>query len=260
MLARFALIACALFALQTAIAAEPAPTNRSVCKQALPVIRETWQRDLYDAPPAVAAVMVDAIDGKLPRVRQGLAALPADGQAHWRQVAMLTAANAYRPAVVDGLLDDGAAVDGTVRLPPLKTGFMHQIEEGMARDPRFGPGAAKGLEAAGVMRNAGNLVGPALTSAVWCGDTATVDVLLRHHADVMARQKPDSPSGALLVAMLDGNAPIVGQLLDHGADVCAEDRLIRKPGASLASIARHRQLPDALVERLTCHAPAATAP
>ncbi|MBN8923128.1 MAG: hypothetical protein BGP10_02335 [Rhodanobacter sp. 68-29] len=260
MLARYALIACTFLALPPAIASEPALSGGTLCKQTLPVIRETWQRDLYDAPPVVAAVMVDAIDGKLPRVRQGLAALPAAEQAHWRQVAMLTAANAYQPTVVDGLLDDGAAVDGTVRLPPLKTSFMRQIEDGMARDPRFGPGAAKGLEAAGLMRNAGNLVGPALIAAVGCGDTATVDVLLRHHADVMARQKPDTPSGALLVAMLDGNAPIVSRLLDHGADVCAEDRLIRKPGASLASIARHRHLPDALVQRLTCHAPAAAAP
>lgn len=256
MLARFALTACALFALQSVMAAEPAPSSTAICRQALPTVRELWRHDLYEAPPAVAAVMVDAIDGKLSQVRQGLAALPVTEQAHWRQLAMITAANAYQPAVVDGLLDDGAAVDGTVRLPSLKSGFARQTEDSMAHDPRFGPSAVKGLKAAGLMRNDGNPVGPALISAVQCGDTATLDVLLRHHADIMARQRPDTASGALLVAMLDGNASIVSQLLDHGDDVCAEDRLIRKPGATMASIGRRRHLPDALVQRLTCHAAA----
>ena len=253
MLARLALIACALCALQPAIAAEPAPAA-NLCRQMLPTIRGLWLQQAYDAPPAVAAVMVDAIDGKLPQVRRGLAALPAAEQAHWRQIAMITAANAYQPAVVDGLLDDGAAVDGMVRLPPLKSGFARQLENDMARDPRVGPRAVQGLKATGIMRNDGNLVGPALMSATSCGDTATLDVLLRHHANVMARQKPDMPSGALLVAIINGNAPIAGRLLDHGADVCAEDRLIRKSGATMANIGRRNHLPAALVQRLTCNA------
>lgn len=257
MLARFALITCAFCLLQPAIAAEPAPVSSNICRQALPTIRGLWQHDLYDASPAVAAVMVDAIDGKLPQVRQGLATLPVTEQAHWRQVAMITAANAYQPAVVGGLLDDGAAVDDTVRLPPFKSSFARQTEDSMAHDPRFGPGAAAGLKAADIMRNDGNLIGPALISAVQCGDTATLDVLLRHHADVMARQRPGTPGGALLVAVIDDDAPIVGQLLDHGADVCAEDHLIRKPGATVASIGKRNHLPDALVQRLTCRAPAA---
>ncbi|WP_426662176.1 hypothetical protein [Rhodanobacter aciditrophus] len=258
MLARLVLIACALCVLQSAIAEESVAAARRAnpCRQALPTIRELWQHDLYDAPAAAASVVVDAIDGKLPQVRLDLAALPPGEQAHWRQVAMLTAANAYRPAVVDGLLNDGAAVDGMARLPPLKSRFARQIENGMAQDPRIGPRAVKVLKSAGVMRNDGNLVGPALVSAVGCDDAATLDVLLRHHADVMARQRRGTPSGALLVAIINGNALIASRLLDHGADVCAEDRLIRKPGAALASIAHRRHLPDALVQRLACHAPA----
>lgn len=258
MLARLALIACALCALQPAIAAEPAPaSNVNICRQALPTIRGLWQYDLYDAPPGVAAVMVDAIDGKLPQVRQGLAALPTTEQAHWRQVAMLTAANAYQPAVVDGLLDDGAAVDGTVRLPPLRSSFYRQTVSAMAHDPRFGSGVAKGLQSAGVMNNHGNLAGPALPFAVVCGDTATLDVLLHHHANVMARAAPNV-ADALTTAVIDGDASIVSHLLDHGADACTDDRRIRKPGTTLASIGQRRHLPDALVQQLTCHA-AATA-
>jgi len=243
-----------LCVLQPAIAAEPAPASSvNICRQALPTIRRLWRHDLYDAPPAVAAVMVNAIDGKLPQVRQGLAALPAAEQAHWRQVAMLTAANAYQPAVVDGLLDDGAAVNDPVRLPLLRSGVYQQTVSAMAHDPRFGPGVAVGLQSADVMKNHASLVGPALPFAVVCGDTATLDVLLHHHANVMARATPNV-ADALTTAVIDGDAPIVSRLLDHGADVCADDSRIRKPGATLASIGRRQHLTDALVQRLTCHA------
>ena len=260
MLARFALIASALCVLQPVIAAETAPAASNLCRQALPTIREVWLLDAYDAPPAVAAVMVDAIDGRLPQVRQGLSALPVAEQIHWRQVAMLTAANAYQPAVVDGLLDDGATVDGMARLPPFKSSFEHRTESAMAQDPRFGPRAVTGLKAAGLMRNDGNLVGPALLGAVTCDDAATLDVLLRHHANVMARAAPNT-TDALTTAVVAGHAGIAQRLLDHGANACVDDRRIRKPGASLASIGRRQHLTAALVQRLACPAPTAnTAP
>lgn len=256
MLARLALLAVALTLLQPALAAEPLPARDNLCRQALPTIRELWQRDLYDAPPGVAVVMVDAIDGKLPQVRQGLAALPAAEQAHWRQVAMLTAANAYQPAVVDGLLDDGAAMDEPVRLPPLKSGFYQRTVNDMAHDPRLGPNAVRAFQSAGAMNNRGNLVGPALPLVVACGDTATLDVLLHHHANVTARAAPDV-ADALTTAVIDGDAPIVSRLLDHGADVCAHDRRMRNPGYSLADIGRRQHLPDGLLRRLSCRETAA---
>lgn len=264
MLVRLALIACALCALQPAIAADAAPTssnNANICRQALPTIRSIWQHDLFDAPPAIATVMVDAIDGKLPQARQGLAALPAPEQAHWRQIAMLTAASAYQPAVVDGLLDDGAAVDAPALLPPLKQAFYRQTLGAAERDPRFGgPATVKALQSRGLIDNSANLFGPALIVASNCDDTATLDVLLRHHANVMIRAaaspKPDAPRGpyALTIAVVQGYAGIVQRLLDHGADVCASNRLIRKPGATLASIGKRNHLPDALIRRLTCPA------
>ncbi|MEW9622710.1 hypothetical protein [Rhodanobacter geophilus] len=259
MLARLALIACAFCALQPAIAAKPAPAA-NLCRQALPTIRGLWQQGVYDAPRAVAVVMVDAIDGKLPQVRRGLAMLPAAEQARWRQLAMITAANAYQPTVVDGLLDDGAAVDGTVRLPPFKSAFHDQMLDAMGHDPRYGgPGAVKALQSAGILDgNRGPLLGPALPLVAQCGDVATLDVLLRHHANLMARTAPNVVD-ALTAAVVSGNGAVVIRLLDHGADVCADDRRIRKPGTTLASIGRRQHLPEALVQRLTCHARAAAA-
>lgn len=256
MLARLALLLGTLFLLQPAVAAEPAPET-SICRQALPTIRGLWQQGAVDAPPAVAAVMLDAINGKLARVREGLAALPVAEQARWRQLAMLTAANAYQPAVVDGLLDDGAAVDGMARLPPFKPAFHQQTLAGMEHDPRFGgPGTVKALQSAGILdSNREQLLGPALPLVVQCGDVATLDVLLHHHADVMVRAAPNVVD-ALTAAVINGNGTMVGKLLDHGADVCADNRRIRKPGVSLASIGRRQDLPDTLVQRLACGAPA----
>lgn len=266
MLARLALIACALCVLQPAIATEAAPSSGNhinICRQALPTIRDMWQQDLIEAPPAAATVIVDAIDGKLPQVRQDLAALPPGEQAHWRQVAMLTASNAYQPAVVEGLLDDGAAVDAPALLPPFKQAFYRQTLDAAEHDPRFGgPAAIKTLQSQGLISNGANLFGPALIVATNCDDAATLDVLLRHHANLAIRAaaspKPDAPRGpdALTIAVIQGYPGIAQRLLDHGADVCASNRLIRKPGATLASIGKRSHLPDALIQRLACPATA----
>lgn len=265
MLARLVVIACALCVLQPAMAAETARSgnNANICRQALPTIRSIWQRDLFDAPPAVAAVMVDAIDGKLQQVRHDLAALPAPDQAHWRQVAMLTAASTYQPAVVDGLLEDGAVVDDPALLPPFKQTFTHQVLDAAGHDPRFGgPAAVKALQSHGLVDNSANLFGPALIVVANCDDAATLDVLLRHHADPMVRAaaslKPDALRGpyALIIAVTQGYADVAQRLLDHGADVCASNRLIRKPGATLANIGKHNHLPEALIQRLNCPATA----
>ena len=256
MVARLALIAFALVVLSPAATAGTGPAAAHLCLEQMATARQLWQHDLYDAPPAVAAVMVDAIDGRLPQVRRGLAALPSDQQARWRQLAMLTAAWSHQPSVVEGLLDEGAAVDGKAWLPPVKPAFDRQALDATGRDPRFGgPATVKSLQSAGIVGNRGQQLGPALLAASGCNDVATLDVLLRHHADVMLRA-PHS-ADALTVAVVNGEAGIARHLLDHGADVCADDRRIPRPDTTLAGIGRRKRLPDALVQRLTCPGPTA---
>jgi hypothetical protein len=258
---RTILLAAALLSARPALAADSASSSgENPCRSSLPTIRGLWRRDLYDASPGVTALMVDVIDGRLSEARRRLAALPGAERAGWRQLAMLTAVQAGRPGIVDALLHDGAAVDGTAWLPPFKHGFYRQTLDGMARDPRFGgPASVKELQASGILGNQGSRLGPALPMAAACGDAAVVDALLRHHADVMARAAPNV-ADAMTAALVRGDAPIVQRLLDHGDDPCMEDRRLRKPGVTVAGIGRRHGLPPALASRLVCPPPGQTGP
>ncbi len=258
MRALIVLATCALLLSRAAVAADTAPVP-ALCRQETPLVRKLWLHGLYDAPAAIDALMVDAIDGKLPQVRQQLAQLKPADMVRWRQTAMLTAAYAGRATVVDGLLDDGAAVDGAGWIPPMQDSFYRQALDNMQHDPHFGgPHAVKALSAAGVITNRPQQIGPAIIAAADCGDLATLDVLLRHHANLGWRPTPHS-ADALVIATVHGDAAIVQRLLDHGADPCIDDRFIQshKPGVSLATIGQHSGLPALLTRQLSCPAVAA---
>jgi hypothetical protein len=265
MISRIALLLLGTALFTQAVAATPTPPLREVCRQSIPTMREMWLKGTYDAPPAVATMMVDVIDGKLPQVRRQLQQMkPADARL-WRQSAMVAAAWSGQPAVVDGLLDDGALVDGTGWVPPLKSEFFNQEVDGMKQDSRFGAAGVETLMASGTLSNQGTFDMLALAGAVTCGDVATLDVLLRHHVNVAQREAPNVVD-ALTEATNDGDAPVVQRLLDHGADPCAFDRRAaefqRKHPArtkhTLAQIGRHAKLPATLVVRLICPAVATT--
>lgn len=265
MLPRIAILVATLCLACSVFATDNAPSAGTLCRQSIPVIRELWKQGTYDTSPEVAALMVDTIDGKLPQVRRQLATLKVDDAARWRQVAMLTAVWVGQASVADGLLDDGAAVDGIGWLPPYKHSFYQHTVGAMKQDPRFGGQvAADQLKAAGILGNRRTQLGPALSVAAECSDVATVDILLRHHADVMARQAPNI-ADALDVAVVNGDAAIVQRLLDHGANACGHDRLGRdrmlkakRKFIPLAEVGRRAGLAAGLIVQLNC--PAATSP
>lgn len=265
MLSRIAVLLLGMTLSTQAVSATHAPALREICRQLTPTIREMWSKGAYDAPPAVATLMVEVIDGKLSAVRQQLQEMKPADAARWRQSAMLTAAWTGQSAVVNGLLDDGAAVNDPGWIPPYKSTFFGQTVDAMKHDSRFGgPTAGNAMMAEGIVRNRGQFIGPALMAATECGDVPTLDVLLRHHANVVQRVKP-SVADALTLATVDGDAPVVQRLLDHGADTCADDRHIAqfhlqhptRPTHTLAQIGTHAKLPAAVVARLTCPAIAA---
>lgn len=253
---------------QAVAAGNKAPPQREICRQSTPLIRDLWSKGAYDAPPAVVTLMLDAIDGELPEVRQQLHAMQPADAARWRQLAMLTATWTGQATVVDGLLDDGAAVDANGWIPPFKPKFFGHTVDAMQHDARFGgPVAVKGLMARGLVRNRSQSTGPALIVATECGDLATLNVLLRHHASIVQSNAPKE-ADALTMATIDGDAPVAQLLLNHGADPCASDRRLAQahlkhptmlmPAHTLAQIGSHAKLPSALVARLTCPVVAAT--
>lgn len=230
------------------------------------MVRDMWQQGVFEAPSAVSALMLDAMDGKVAAVRRQLAELKPGDAVRWRQLAMLTAAHQGQSAMVEALLDDGASVDGVEQLPPFKATFYQATKADMANDPRVGgPATIKKLETAGVLSNRAHAYGPALIVAVGCDDLATLDVLLRHHAKVAQREAPNV-ADALTVATIGGDAAVVQRLLNHGADSCAFDRHAvefhreqpTRPMHRLAQIGRRTKLPAALIARLTCPAITAT--
>ena len=248
---------------------ENLPSPSQLCRQSTTLVRSVWLQNLYVAPPEVSVLMVAVIDGKVPQVRQKLKAMQPADAARWRQTALITAAFAGQSAMVDALLHDGAEVDGKGWLPRYKPELSDSVVAAMKRDPRFGgPKAVEGLKASGLMDNKGEQLGPALVAATSCDDAATVNVLLRNHANPGMRLGPRG-ADVLLVAILNGNAAIVRALLDHGVDVCADDRLSQhrwleniknhpgfatKPHLTYAALGRRQKLPAKLVSRLACSA------
>lgn len=149
-------------------------------------------------------------------------------------------------------------------MPPFKSAFFGQELDGMKHDSRIGAAGVNTLISSGALSNKGRFDMLALAGAVYCGDVATLDALLRHHVNVAQRAAPNV-ADALTEATIDGDAPVVQRLLDHGADPCAFDRRAaefhRKHPArathTLAQIGSHATLPAALIARLSCPAIAA---
>jgi len=201
--------------------------------------------------PAHASLLADAGDGRLAVVRRKLGAMPQDEVTHWRQSAMMFAAQAGQSDVVAGLLDDGADANATALLPGYKKEFFSRTLD---------PSMRRTFVKNGTLNDHDTLIGPALPIAAGCGDVATVDALLRHHADVMARQAPNI-ADALDMATMEGNAAIVQRLLDHGATACTHDRLGRermlkakRKFIPLAEVGRRAGLPADQTARLICPA------
>lgn len=199
--------------------------------------------------PEHASLLADAGDGRLTTVRQKLNAMPHDEAARWRQSAMMFAVQAGQSGVVAALLDDGADANAAALLPGYKQEFMSHVLD---------PSMRKTFARNGMLNDHDTSIGPALPIAASCGDVATVDALLRHHADVMARQAPNV-GDALEATIMQGDAAMVQRLLDHGADACADDRRMhqrqlesRRGFHTLAELGQRAGLPASLTARLTC--------
>ena len=236
------------------------PVSR-LCRRERPLVRELWQRGLYQAPAAAVDVVVAAIHGDVTKTRQGLAVLPPPEAARWRQVAMYTAAEQGRTAVVGALLDDGAVVDRSAEMPALNTTLYGQTMDAISHRPPFDAAAVKRMEAMGIVGNRPQATGPAIFVAIGCNDLATVSVFLRHHTNPMKGGWP-APRSAdpFISAVVLGEAAITEAFLDHGARPCVEDDRLRTiaesshhPVTTVARVGQKEGLSAALIKRLECH-------
>ncbi len=247
---RFVALAFGLLLATSATASDELPLANTCRTERATVSVDSLVGQLATSPEH-ASLLADAGDGRLTVLRRKLSAMPHNEATRWRQSAMMFAVQAGQSDVVAALLDDGADANASALLPGYKEEFLsHTLD----------PSMRKTFARNGMLNDHGTLVGPALPIAANCGDVATVDALLSHRADVMARQVPNI-ADALDAATLNGNAAIVQRLLDHGANACAHDRLGRErmPKAKrkfipLAEIGHRAGLPAVLTARLTCPA------
>jgi hypothetical protein len=259
---RVALLLSVLWLASSAASASDGPTSpTAICRQQIAAGRTIWLHNGFETAPQISAMMVDAIDGKLSLVRLQLHRLSPADLARWRQTAMVTAVYAQQTTEVAGLLDDGAEANRMAWMPPLRQRAYQAVVAGMKSDPHFGgTTSVDDLAKAGLLRNRVQSIGPALVIASECADTATAEVLLQHHANVMARAAPNIVD-ALDTGVVNGDARMVKLLLDHGADACVHDRLAQermrksgRPFTPLAAVGRRTGLPDSVTARLACPA------
>jgi hypothetical protein len=182
-------------------------------------MRKLALRGVFDAPPAINTLMLNVMDSRMPQVRQQLSEMDKGDAVRWRQSALIIAAYAREPAMVAGLLDDGALVDAQGTLPTFDRKFRDQLLAEVKKDPKWDtvdpdPKTARLLDADFLFD--GRPEGPVATIAAQCSDLATLDVALSHHANLKARI-PHS-NDVMVMAVLSDNPVIVKRLLDHGAD------------------------------------------
>jgi hypothetical protein len=276
MLLRVAMLSLGLLLSDAITAAEkPRPPLTLICP-----VQTNWTRLLaadgaFDGPPAINTLINNVINGKLPQVRQQLDAMNLADAARWRQSALVIAAYAREPAMVDGLLDDGALVDGQGRLPGVDGKSRDRVIAQMKKDPQWtsvDPDLRARLEGGPTWGAAllfdSRVEGPLATIAAQCGDLATLDVALNHHANLKTRiphsndvmvmavqagnpvivkrlldhgadptSAPTGSADGLAAAIVEGNSAMVTLMLDHGADPCVEDRSRQRSHAAYQ--ARH---------------------
>ncbi|WP_158880580.1 hypothetical protein [Rhodanobacter sp. L36] len=285
MLLRIALLMFGLLLAKPAAADQKPFPPTLICPYQTSLMRKLALQGVFDAPPAINTLMVNVIDGKLPQVSQQLRAMNKADATRWRQSALIIATYARHSAMVDSLLNDGAVVNDEGSIPSLKRRFHDQVVADVKKDPKWdstNPEPETGFKLDEVLMFPGLSDGPALRTAAMCGDVATLDVVLNHHANVKAHPPKSvdvlslsvlqgnaaivqrlleygaDPSRGLLTAAVSGDAAMTQLLLDHGAEPCRANLTIRKPGVTVAILGRDKGLPDSIVKRLVCLTATAT--
>lgn len=231
------------------------------CRQVRILEQQTWQLRIYAVSPAISDAMLAAVTGETDKMRAGLAALPPDQIARWRQTALFLAVTSNHPDAVRTLIVDGADPNARAWIPPYTNRYYRRLVAYMSGDPRFGGHSTiRYFQDKSLMQNKGQWFPHMLIQAAKCNETQVIEALIQGGASVRARLS--SGLQALDIAVIQGNADAARILLDRGADPCDfAHRMVkhahraRRKLHDLADIARKQGLPAQLVARLACHAP-----
>uniref|UniRef100_UPI00262C7651 hypothetical protein n=1 Tax=Oleiagrimonas sp. TaxID=2010330 RepID=UPI00262C7651 len=108
--------------------------SMDLCRLVRSTVHGQWQHHFYAASSVVSGIMVAAMDGDTTAVRKGLAALPPDQIARWRQTALSQAVLGMHPSTVRDLIAEGADPNGRAWIPPYDARIYRQV----MKDPRLG--------------------------------------------------------------------------------------------------------------------------
>lgn len=216
----------ALATLLLLVCSGAAIAQNNVCAKTAPNARYAIAHDQFVMPPKVKALLLDIADGNQPAVsddvQQMHAAFDSKQMSRWLDWALFEATYFNKASTAEWLIAQGADVNATP-LQPAFTGDSHPPEK------MWSP----------------------LQQAADCGNSAVLEVLLRHGADMYASIRQSEPMpGALLLAIIGVHERAIDVLLDHGYDACLVHANYYPSDVTAAELARRRGLPDAVVQRL----------
>jgi hypothetical protein len=215
-------VACLLLLLSSASAF----AQDDICARTASNFRWGVAHNQFVLPPTVKALLLDIADGDRSAVpgniREMHAAFDAKQMSRWLNWALLEATYFNQASIAESLVAHGADVNAA----PLQPAFT-----GDNRPPQK--------------------MWPPLEQAADCGNTAALEVLLRHGADMYASiHQPEQMPGTLLLAIINKHERVVNVLLDHGYDPCLM-RANYYPGPTAAEMAKRDGLSEAVIRRVS---------
>lgn len=204
-----------LASLPLVFAASTSLTQGHQCAAEATLGRALYAQSALVVPPSVAKLMVAVIDGNLETADQELERIkriygPAQTKG-WLNLGLLEAADADRAQMAEWLIEQGADVNSHSVRPAFSPRLVEELKKTV-----LGPLSGTPYDASGATD-----MWPPLQMAADCGNTATLEVLLAHNADMyVSLHEPVPTPSALLMAIIWKHEDTVEALLDHGYDPC----------------------------------------
>ena len=202
----------------------------NICAQTGPDIRAIIANNEVHVAPEVKGLLLDITDGKQNKIaadlRQMRSRFDAGEMAGWLNLALFQATYYNRAGIAEWLIEQGADVNA------------HPVNLAFADAPK---------------PSEDERVWPAIEQAADCGNTAVLEILLSHHADMYtSTHEPRPEPGALFLAIMGRHEDTVDALLNHGYNPCLiyTNYYAGPKRLTAADLAARRGLSASIVNRL----------